>query len=152
MRITRSLRRTLVVAAMLVGGCFSPDYQSGKVQCGADGSCPSGYTCAADRRCYRDGEAPDLSMMTAVDLGGADLVGVPVDLAEPPDLLIPADLTPVITSAPPASVYVCSGGGGATASSGRQLNLSLGGTVVKGRGTASSGSSITFGYFSSAAQ
>jgi Cys-rich repeat protein len=150
MRTTRSLARTLVVAATLVGGCFSPDYQSGKVQCGADGSCPAGFTCAADRRCYRDGEAPDLSM--AVDLGARDLTEGPTDLAEPPDLVIAADLTPVITSAPPASVYVCSGGGGATASSGRQLNLSLGGTIAKGRGTASSGSSITFGYFSSAAQ
>jgi Cys-rich repeat protein len=151
MRTTRSLAGTLVVAATLLGGCFSPDYQSGKVQCGADGSCPTGFTCAADRRCYAAGEAPDLST-SVVDLGAADLTGAPADLTEPPDLLIPADLTPVITSAPPASVYVCSGGGGATASSGRQLNLSLGGTIARGVGSASSGSSMSLGYFSSAAE
>lgn len=150
MRTNRRLRRTLLASSLLLFGCFSPDYQSGNIQCSADGSCPNGFVCAANRRCYRPEDVPDLA--TAVDLAAADLSSTTADLAEPPDLLVAADLTPVVTSAPPASVYVCGGGGGGTSSSGRQLNLSIGGTVVKGRGTASSGSSITFGYFSSAAQ
>ncbi len=42
--------------------------------------------------------------------------------------------------------FVCSGGGPATAPSGRQLNLSIGGTVTVGTVLAPSGASFTAGY------
>jgi hypothetical protein len=47
----------LTVSAL---GCgYGPDFESGRLRCAAaDDSCPEGYYCAGDGRCWRDGEVP----------------------------------------------------------------------------------------------
>ncbi len=116
------------LSGALLTGCFSPNYESGKTACSPVGECPPGFECI-QAICYRPGTGP-------IDMNA------PFDSAP--------DLTPVITSQPPAAVYVCGGGGGSTIGSGRRsLGVSVGGTIVKGGATASSGASMTFGYFSS---
>lgn len=41
-------------------GCgYSPSFDSGRLRCGPNDSCPEGYYCASDDRCWRDGEEPD---------------------------------------------------------------------------------------------
>ncbi len=48
---------TLVVA--LAAGCYSPEIASGQLQCSVSGSkCPSGFHCAIDGRCWKNGEDP----------------------------------------------------------------------------------------------
>lgn len=130
-------------------GCYAPNYDAGRFQCAEGGGCPPDHYCASDGYCWKSGTGPvadlsplvdaaqslDLTLASVLDLAQADAA---VD-ASPPDL------APQIT--PPASVWVSSGGGSLTATSGNQLNLSLGGTAVYGTTTATSGASITFGYF-----
>ena len=133
-------------AGLLFGGCFSPDYGSGHLQCASGGGCPSGFHCAQNNRCYRDGDNPDVGVANdggAVDLSSTDLAQGNVDLYSPPNL------TPVITLAPPAAAWTCGGGSSGTASSGSQLNISIGGAIVTGTAIAPSGATATFGYFSS---
>src|SRR5437868_5649921 len=69
--------RLLSFVALLVSGCFSPDYQNGKSECSPSGECPEGFACADDNHCYLSGTQPDLSVddMTepGPDLTGADL-------------------------------------------------------------------------------
>jgi hypothetical protein len=56
------------------------------------------------------------------------------------------DLAPVVFL--PQSVWLSSGGGSPSAgASSNQLNISIGGTIVYGTSTATSGSSVTFGFF-----
>lgn len=33
--------------AVVMLGCFAPDYQSGKTKCSPAGECPTGFTCVA---------------------------------------------------------------------------------------------------------
>lgn len=47
--------------SLLAAGCFTPDLGEGKVLCGTNSTCPPGYSCAVDGRCYSSGR----------DLGGA---------------------------------------------------------------------------------
>lgn len=72
------------IAIALLGGCFSPDYGDGTLQCAAGGVCPPGLHCAADNRCYKQGSDPDLSValdmaepsdLESTDDGGADMIG-----------------------------------------------------------------------------
>ena len=49
--------------ALALVGCLSPSPQNGAVQCSPQRTCPSGYTCAADNRCYKTNELPDLSSL-----------------------------------------------------------------------------------------
>src|SRR4051812_21181390 len=69
--------RLLSCVALLLSGCFAPDYQNGMSECGPAGVCPEGYACAADNHCYKDGTQPDLSVTdmteSGPDLAGADL-------------------------------------------------------------------------------
>ena len=81
------MRAAIFVLVAAVAGCASlPD--DGALQCAADSAhqCPSGFHCADDNRCYRDGHNPDLGIdngdMTPTDDlggddGGADLGHVP---------------------------------------------------------------------------
>jgi sugar lactone lactonase YvrE len=64
-------------AALVAAGCASlPD--DGALMCSADSAhrCPSGFHCADDNRCYRDGHDPDLGVDTS-DMSGdtSDLAG-----------------------------------------------------------------------------
>jgi hypothetical protein len=59
------------LALVLLAGCIELSPADGKLACAASGKeCPDGYTCAADRRCYRAG-----GPMGGGDLAGADLSG-----------------------------------------------------------------------------
>jgi hypothetical protein len=169
--------RASMMIALFVCGCFAPHYVSGDLQCAPGNVCPPGFTCAPDNRCYTTGTSLDfatsttpidLSMidlshqdltmsidLSAVDLEGVDLEGVDLamnDLSRPPDLSPPPDLFVVPMTYPPAAVWVGAGGGSAVGSLGAHLNLSVGGTVVVGDITGSSGAKMTFSYFSSATQ
>src|SRR5690348_11476479 len=100
--------RLWLAASLLLGGCFSPSFHSGDLQCTPAGECPPGYHCGSNHRCYADGVNPDLGApdaatpdLSATDLAGADLT--PVDLSSPPDL------TPVVTATPPAAAWICGG-------------------------------------------
>jgi hypothetical protein len=138
----------LIALALTAAGCFSPDYQSGHLQCSGAQDCPPGFHCASDNRCYRAGEEPDLAVLESpdlgmtTDLGGADLTGASEDLASPPDLTPPP---PVLY--PPAAVLISSGGGSGV-KNGNQLNISLPGSTAVGLSTAPSGATLNFGFFS----
>lgn len=142
------LSRWWMAALLLVGGCFSPSLHSGDLQCTAAGECPPGYHCAADHRCYAAGQGPDLGAPDAAmpDLGAMDLAEADLSLS---DMSAPPDLTPVVTATPPAAAWICGAGGAVSATSGNQLAVSVGGTIVSGSATATSGAVATFGYFSS---
>ena len=47
-------------AAALSAGCYSPslDFDNGELACSPSGQCPSGYHCATDDRCWKDGSDP----------------------------------------------------------------------------------------------
>lgn len=56
-----------MLAALALGGCFSPQYGSGDLQCSVpDRRCPMGFHCAADDHCRRDGEDPAPPVPSAV--------------------------------------------------------------------------------------
>lgn len=61
------MRATLLIVASLIAGCYTPDYQSGHLQCSPAGECPSGFHCVA-ARCFSEGDEPDLSSV----VGGVD--------------------------------------------------------------------------------
>lgn len=69
--------------ALALGGCTAPDYGNGHLQCAPSGACPSGFYCAGDDHCWRDGSGPP----AAGDLGGSggagggDLAAALLDLA-----------------------------------------------------------------------
>lgn len=109
----------LLIAA---SGCFSPSYHNGNTRCDSDGKCPSGYHCAVDATCWKNGQDP------ALDMG---------DMANPPAITFP-----------PEAVWISSGGG-SPAQGGTQLNVSIGGVSMVGTQTASGGATLTFGFFSS---
>lgn len=47
------------LTAWVLGCGYGPSFDSGRLRCAtADDSCPEGYWCADDGRCWRDGEAP----------------------------------------------------------------------------------------------
>ena len=62
------MKKSVIPAALVflsaltisVLGCgYGPNFESGRLRCAAeDDSCPEGYYCAGDGRCWRDGEAP----------------------------------------------------------------------------------------------
>jgi hypothetical protein len=85
-------------AALLLAGCTVPDLHSGNLQCAPAQRCPDGFHCAADDRCWRSGDDPDLGV--AADLALAD--GPAADLAQPdlarPDLAGSHDLATVEAS------------------------------------------------------
>lgn len=73
------------VVGVALTGCFSPQFQDGKVACGADGSCPPGLMCVAGV-CTRDPSLPeDARRDGGVGDGGTDApVDAPIDAPPPP--------------------------------------------------------------------
>jgi hypothetical protein len=58
--------RALFALALLLGGCFNPDYPNGGLVCAAGSKpCPDGYHCVADHSCWRNGQSPDLGSAPA---------------------------------------------------------------------------------------
>ncbi len=96
----------LLVAVVASGACgFEPSIGDGAFACAADRSCPTGFSCAADGRCYRPGAGP------GVDGGGggggdagptgplpvilvAEVSGLEGNDANAPDLVFTARLVP----------------------------------------------------------
>jgi len=71
----------LVAVTLVAIGCTAPNYGSGHLQCAPDGACPSGFYCAADQHCWRNGSGP-LDVDLAVPGSGDDLAMTPIaDLA-----------------------------------------------------------------------
>jgi hypothetical protein len=50
--------RGLFIIGLLGSGCFNPTYGNGAIKCAAGDRCPSGYHCASDRTCWRNGTDP----------------------------------------------------------------------------------------------
>jgi hypothetical protein len=52
----------LFVAAAVLGGLaactYAPDFGNDKLVCGAGQTCPKGYSCASDNKCWKTGESP----------------------------------------------------------------------------------------------
>jgi len=96
--------RPLAVMLAALAGCTAPDYGDGHLQCAPNGACPSGFYCAGDDHCWRDGSAPpagsDLAMSSVGDLGAAA-----IDLAPPADLA----LAPSTCAALKGNVVLCDG-------------------------------------------
>jgi len=46
-------RWLLLLSLWFVAACQGPTIADGALACGSDGSCPDGFECAADNRCYR---------------------------------------------------------------------------------------------------
>ncbi|HEX6838090.1 MAG TPA: hypothetical protein VF334_16040 [Polyangia bacterium] len=64
--------RPLVALTALAIGCTAPDYGNGHLQCAPSRVCPSGFYCAGDDHCWRNGSGPpdgDLAMRAVNDLG-----------------------------------------------------------------------------------
>jgi hypothetical protein len=63
--------RRLLTVVLALSGCFSPHYDNGYLACNS-GRCPSGYYCASNDTCWKDGTMPTLDM-TAESSVGTDL-------------------------------------------------------------------------------
>jgi hypothetical protein len=81
--------RSLLTLAAVASGCTAPSYGNGHLQCAPSNACPSGFYCASDQHCWRNGSGPaggggDLAVGTDEDLASAlvDLAGA--DLAKAP--------------------------------------------------------------------
>jgi hypothetical protein len=59
-----------IAVCLLLVGCFSPKYKNGDLRC-ENGKCPSGYHCAVNDTCWKNGSDPEIG-----DGGGTpDLAG-----------------------------------------------------------------------------
>jgi hypothetical protein len=115
---------TLGFLALSLGVAACNQSPSG-VACSASGRCADGYYCnSSDNVCYLNctGPSPDPSCF---DGGG---------------------VTP--TSVPPRAVWISSGGGSASAMSGNQIGISIGGSVLVGQSKGAGGEQVTWGPFS----
>jgi hypothetical protein len=78
-----TVRRAFALFVLVAAGCTEPHYESGNLQCGPQGECPSGFVCDVNNLC-RDPSVqlppPDLSVQE--DLAMVDMAQ-PVDLAKP---------------------------------------------------------------------
>ncbi len=62
------MRSLLLVVPVLAIGCYNPLPQSGVQQCGPNGECEAGYYCAADKRCYKNGDKPKMDASVPSDM------------------------------------------------------------------------------------
>jgi hypothetical protein len=88
------MRVALACAALATiswAGCSDPTYDNGNLRCATGPqACPSGFHCAADNTCWRNGSDPDLAVTADMTLPDG---AMPPDLQAPIDLaLSPADL------------------------------------------------------------
>jgi hypothetical protein len=66
----------ITISALTVAACtFDPPIEDGEFLCGSGGSCPPGFECSADGRCYRmaSGGDADLGMVAPDDLATEDM-------------------------------------------------------------------------------
>lgn len=57
------------IAATAFGGCFTPNVPNGKLHCSNDGKCPSGFHCAVDQTCWKNGQDPQAPDMATAGPG-----------------------------------------------------------------------------------
>ena len=57
----RRLSTSLLMAGLLLVGCYSPSYHDGDLQCSASGQCPMDYHCAVDNTCWHNGHDPEVA-------------------------------------------------------------------------------------------
>jgi hypothetical protein len=132
--------RWIAFGGLMLFGCFSPSFESGKTPCVTDSDCPPGLHCAATRTCWRSGVDPivDLSAVS-VDLGAVDFAGASgFDLAVAPPIVFP-----------PASVWISAGGGSGTGAASQMVMTFGGGATVLGESAASNGATYSFGMLAS---
>jgi|GEM_PF-2458623 len=68
--------RFVVIVMLSLAGCYNPQIGEGKFLCGPANSCPAGFSCASDNRCYRMAPTPDMTSTAFVGngaLGDLDL-------------------------------------------------------------------------------
>jgi len=70
-----------LVPLAALGGCTSPNYGDGHLQCGPANACPSDFYCASDQHCWRNGSGPPTSGADLAASGNDDLASTLVDLA-----------------------------------------------------------------------
>jgi hypothetical protein len=62
--------RHLLVASLLLAGCYNPTFHDGALKCGPDTPrCPDGYHCAQDNTCWADGHNPTIQGEDAGEMG-----------------------------------------------------------------------------------
>jgi hypothetical protein len=93
--MTRVLACVAVAALAAAAGCTKPDYGDGHLQCAPSTRiCPSGFYCAADDHCWRNGSGPPAGMSDG-------------DLATPPLDLAAADLSVIPSNCASSSALLC---------------------------------------------
>jgi hypothetical protein len=70
----RDLRRswwwTASLLLLTLSCAYSPDFENDKLQCGPANSCPKGYGCASDNRCWKSDQLPDKFLATWTFVSG----------------------------------------------------------------------------------
>jgi hypothetical protein len=132
-------RSWLLLLTLVAGGCFSPNYGTGTLQCTPSSQCPSGYVCACGR-CYRSGSQPQRCD------------GATGDMTPSSDDMAMADMTPP-PPPPPTAIFINGGGGAAVdPKSKNQLNLTFPQWGSSGVTSTTSKATLSLGYFSAGAQ
>jgi hypothetical protein len=66
------MRRALVFLCLLLASCLTIEPQDGALRCSSAHECPTGYTCASDQTCWRNGHVPGVG---GAGVGGAGDAG-----------------------------------------------------------------------------
>jgi hypothetical protein len=100
--------------ALLMSGCFAPQFRDGQYACAGGGACPSGLSCGADGLCHTgpgldaatgpDGPEPDAAADGAPPFDRPETPDARVDGVAPPDLGIDAGDLP--DQGPPADAPI----------------------------------------------
>jgi len=80
------MRLLSLLPLVLVAGCFNPNLDDGVLGCSTAKTCPAGYSCLGDNRCYHSGRNYDLSVGPFYGtgaLGDLTLTGSGILLADP---------------------------------------------------------------------
>lgn len=68
------LRLLAVTGALSLAGCYKLDFENGQLRCSVpDKKCPSGFHCAVDGYCWKNGQDPTADMGNV----GPDMAQVP---------------------------------------------------------------------------
>lgn len=124
---------------LVAAGCFNPSYGNGHLKCENGKTCQSGYHCAADDTCWKNGSDPvlDLAVTINPDGGALDAAMSPNDLTPVVDLshsdsAVDLALPPIDMSQPDGNHHielVCTPSGGAIgiqATGTHQATISIG--------------------------
>ena len=70
-KVLGSMRsRVLLVVLTLAGGCYKLNLENGQLRCSVpDKKCPSGFHCAADGYCWKNGQDPGVTDVGDMAIG-----------------------------------------------------------------------------------